>query len=320
MNKNNILAIDLGGTSAKVGIIDFQGKVLFNFIVDNQIDNILQNLFQKIMEKLKEQKISYQELECVGFSTAGFVDHQEGIVKIAGNLNWFDFNLKEEAEKIFQKKVIVLNDANAAALGEFWIGSGKKYKSVLFYTLGTGIGGAIIINGNLVEGQHGYAGEFGHGGDMQHDIDCNCGLKHCIEPTTSAVGLSKAIKLYWKKHPQDSTIKYFKNPQNVEMVDIARVYFENNNPQDLKELIIKIYKPLLNHMALMIKALDPEAILIGGGGSKMGRALLDIISCGLKPLILPIYFKDLKLETAQLGNDAGIIGAAYFAKKIIEGE
>ncbi|WP_338973119.1 ROK family protein [Spiroplasma endosymbiont of Panorpa germanica] len=311
--QSNILSIDLGGTSAKVGVVNQKGEVLLNFIVENDMNNILDNLYQKIIKTLKEDKFKYEDLELIGFSTAGFIDHGEGIVRIAGNLNWFDFDLKTEAEKIFKKKVLVLNDANAAALGEFWIGSGKKYNSVIFYTLGTGIGGSIIINGQLIQGQHGYAGEFGHGGDMQHEIDCNCGLKHCLEPTTSAVGLSKAIKKFWKENPDHSTIKYFKNLDEVEMKDIAKVYQENKFPQDLKNLIITIYKPLLNHMAIMTKALDPEAILIGGGGSKMGDPLVDIIKSGLKPLLLPVYSADLKIQTAQLGNDAGIIGASYYA-------
>ncbi|AXK51187.1 ROK family protein [Spiroplasma alleghenense] len=311
--KNKILSIDLGGTSAKVGIVDQNGKVDINFIVENDMKNILPNLLEKIKEKLKESNFQYEEIDLIGFSTAGFIDHEQGIVRIAGNLNWFDFNLKDQAEKLFKKPVVVLNDANAAALGEFWVGSGEKYKSVVFYTLGTGIGGAIIINGQLIQGQHGYAGEFGHGGDMQHEIDCNCGLKHCLEPTTSAVGLSKAIKKFWLKNPNHSTLSYFPNPQEVEMVDIANVYKKNNFPQDLKDLIITMYKPLLNHMALMTKALDPEAILIGGGGSKMGDPLIDIIRTGLKPLLLPVYAADLKIQTAELGNDAGIIGAAYYA-------
>jgi len=314
-----ILGIDLGGTSAKVGIVNQFGELEAKTEFKNDTKNLLPALVTKTLDWVKKSGYDFHtDIERIGFDAPGFIDHEHGIVHISGNLNWQNFPLREELSKLFENKpVSVLNDANAAALGEYWTGAASKYNSEIFYTLGTGVGGAIVLDGRLVSGEHGFAGEFGHGGHMQQITPCTCGLKECLEPVSSALGLAKQVQHFIERNPESEVAKYFKNAgvatAKLEMKDIAEVYAANNKPLAIKELLIQIYRPLLTHMAIMTNAIDPKAIIIGGGGSKMGENLTEILKEGLDPILLDIFKKDVVIETAQLGNDAGIIGAAYYA-------
>lgn len=313
-----VLGIDLGGTSAKFGVINQYGEIEQKGVVKNDMNNLLPNLVNQVMASLKEWGYDYKtDIERVGFDSPGFIDHKNGIIKIAGNLNWFDFNLKAELEKLFvDKPVYVLNDANAAALGEFWTGAASKYNSEIFYILGTGVGGAIVLDGKLVTGEHGFAGEFGHGGHMQEVFSCNCGIKECLEPTTSAIGVARSMKKIFDENPEHPVKKLLETNgvviENLEMKDIATVY-KKTKDSGLKELLLEIYKPLLTHMSLMIYALDTKAVVLGGGGSKMGQDLVDIVWEGLDNIVVDMYKKDVVISIAELGNDAGIVGAAYYA-------
>ncbi|ATG97405.1 ROK family protein [Mesoplasma lactucae] len=313
-----VLGIDLGGTSAKVGVVNQYGEIEHKTEIKNDKDNLLPNLVDKILEELDKWGYDYKtDIERIGFDAPGFIDHKDGIVKIAGNLNWFDFDLKSELEELFHgKPVYVLNDANAAALGEFWTGAASKYNSEIFYTLGTGVGGAIVLDGKLVTGEHGFAGEFGHGGHMQKVFDCNCGLTECLEPVSSAIGMAKVMRKLFNDDPKHPVRKLFEDNgveiDKLEMRDISEVYDATKDPQ-LKALMLEIYRPLLTHMSLMIYALDVKAIILGGGGSKMGQNLIDIIWEGLSDIVVDMYKKDVVISIAELGNDAGIVGAAYYA-------
>jgi len=316
-----ILGIDLGGTSAKVGIVNQFGEIEVKTEIKNNPnpDLLLEHLGNEIFSWIQKNGYNFNvDIERIGFDAPGFIDHSRGIVHLSGNLKWQNFDLKSTLQKIFKNKpVSILNDANAAALGEFWTGAAKKYNSEIFYTLGTGIGGAIVLDGKLIAGERGFAGEFGHGGHMQKEYPCSCGLKECLEPVSSAIGLAREVSKHVQNNPKSEVTKYFKKagikPEKITMKNIAEVYQLNDKPIVLKNLILEIYRPLLTHMSLMVNAFDPKAIIIGGGGSNMGQNLIDIIREGLNDILLDIFKDFVQIEIAKLGNDAGIVGAAYYA-------
>lgn len=284
----NILAIDLGGTSAKIGLIKNEKVVKTWQILTNTAD-VWGNIKMHLID------LDLDEVDAIGLSTPGFIDHKNGIIKLAGNLNWKDYDVKKDFVKYFNKPVYVLNDANAAALGEFWQGAGKAFDSIVMYTIGTGIGGGLIINGKLVYGKDGYAGELGHGGNFQSKWACTCGLKHCVEPVSSATGITKSLK----EGGYNITVK-----EAGELID--------SDPK-----VRKIFKdsltPLGMHISTMQCALNPDAIIIGGGPSNIGEPLRKIIQEVVDENQLDFITKSTKIVLATTKNDAGMLGAAYWA-------
>ncbi|KEZ20659.1 ROK family protein [Mycoplasma capricolum] len=310
-----ILGIDLGGTSAKVGIISQNGDLEHSFSITNPKTKIIKNLYFEIQKTLKTLNIDEKNIMLVGITAPGFVDHDKGIVIMAPNIEngWFNYDLKSEAEFLFKKPVYVINDVNAAALGEHKKGSGLVYKSGLFYWLGTGIGGAIISDGKLISGSHGFAGEFGHGGSNQYNLKCNCGLNNCIEKVCSATTIPNSLlKILNNKYPEFYQ-KHFSNIKNLDMKLLFEIYNNLNKPIELKNSLLEVYNELFNHMSLLIHALDPDVVIIGGGGSLAGNNLLELFEFGVRNKLTNSYKDIVDFKLALLKNDAGMIGAAFYA-------
>lgn len=283
-----ILAIDLGGTSAKIGLFD-NDKIVKTWQILTKVDDIWGNIRTHLVG------LDLNEVDAIGLSTPGFIDHKNGIVKLAGNLKWKDYDVKKDFIKYFNKPVYVLNDANAAALGEYWQGAGKEYDSIVLYTIGTGVGGGIIMNGQLVYGKDGYAGELGHGGNFQNKWACTCGLKHCIEPVSSATGITKMLK----EAGFNITVK-----EAGEMIE--------TNPR-VRAVFKEALTPLGLHISTMQCALNPDAIIIGGGPSNIGEPLRKIIQEIVDENQLDFIAKSTKIVLATTKNDAGMLGAACWA-------
>ncbi len=286
-----ILAIDLGGTTAKVALM-VNDEITKRWVIPTDVNNIFENIKNNL------EGLDLDTVDRIGLSMPGFINHRTGVVKLSGNLKLNDFDAKEEFKKIFGKEVFVLNDANAAAMGEYWKGAGKDYSSIVFYTIGTGIGGGLIINNKLVYGNDGYAGEFGHAGLMQNEIKCNCGLKNCVEPMSSATGIERILSKHYGKQTSIKEV-------------VSKI---TNKDPEVIELMKKALMPLTSHIAVMQTAINPDAIIIGGGPSAIGQPLLDIISENLKTMQLPFIQKSTKLLIASTKNDAGIYGATIWAK------
>ena len=284
-----VLAIDLGGSSAKIGLFNSE-ELIGRQIIPTDKDRIWEN----IKENLKFEDDSY---DFVSISMPGFID-EESYVRLSGNLGLKNYNAKKELKKIFvNKQVYVLNDANAAALGEFWHENNKKYKSMILYTLGTGIGGGIVIDNKLVVGSKGYAGELGHGGNFQTERSCTCGLSNCIEPVSSARGITWRLK----DNGYDISVQEAGELLRTGNKDIARIFNES-------------LKPLAEHINIMQLALNPDFIAIGGGPSNIGEPLIDLIKKLVRKNQLNLFSRDT-IKLAETKNDAGMIGAYYWAKQ-----
>ncbi|CAM9120558.1 ROK family protein [Mycoplasma marinum] len=286
----NILAIDLGGTSAKVALIKDE-QIIKRWNILTKVGDIFQNIKDNL------EGLDLEKVDRIGLSMPGFIDHKTGIVTLSGNLKLNDFDTKKEFKKIFGKDVYVVNDANAAALGEYWKGLDKQYSSIILYTIGTGIGGGLILDDKLISGAHGFAGEFGHAGVMQNKFECACGLKNCVEPLSSATGIEKLLTEHFK---EKTTIK-----------DVSSKIIQKD--PKVTQILRDALKPLCNHIAIMQTAVNPEAVIIGGGPSVLGQALIDIIEENLKEIQLPFILEKTKILIAKTKNDAGIYGAAIWA-------
>ena len=302
----NILTVERGGTTSKYAIVNNNGKIIKKYDpIKSQLGHDLKWLFDYI----KTIKEDYAKISiCV----PGFYNPVKKMIIVAGNLQYYNFKILEECQKYTNKKIIILNDANAAGLGEYWKLAIKnpEIKNVLLYTIGTGVGGAVILNGKLHEGSNGYAGEFGHGGNFQNDVSCTCGINNCLEPKSSAFAIIKLINHYAQSNL--STIlnqRLTQKKQALEFVDVIDLI--QNNDYTIINLIKESLKPLIEHISIMIYAFNPDVIIIGGGFSSFGIHTETLIKNELSKIVAPFLLENLEVKNAENGNDAAFLGCAY---------
>ena len=300
--------IDIGGTTIKMGLFNVDGTLLEKWEVDTRKEEngkyILDDIAKEIKDKMKEKDIHRNDVVGVGIGVPGPIS-KDGTVLKCVNLGWGVFNVEETLSNMIDLPVKSGNDANVAALGEMWKGGGKGYKNIVMVTLGTGVGGGIIINGKIVPGANGAAGEIGHIQMSEEETEtCGCGKKGCIEQYASATGIvNYAIKLM----NEVDTPSVLRNAENISAKDI----FDNAKEGDLLSIeIVEFFaKQLGKALSYITCVCDPEVIVIGGGVSKAG----DIITKTVKKYYKQSAFhasRDTKFSLAQLGNDAGIFGGA----------
>lgn len=284
-----ILAIDLGGTSAKIGLYNNE-KLEKTWIVLTNTSDVWGNIKNNLHD------LNLDEVDAIGLSVPGFIDHKNMIVKLSGNLGWKDYDVKKDFIKYFNKPVYVLNDANAAALGELWQGAGKGKSSIILYTIGTGVGGGIVVDGRLVYGKDGFAAELGHGGNFQNQWACSCGLKNCLEPVSSATGITRRLE---------------ENGFHITVKEAGQKLA--NGDKDILRIFRESLTPLAQHISIMQCALNPDAIIIGGGPSNIGEPLRKVIQDLVDENQLDFISKSSKIVLATTKNEAGMLGAAYWA-------
>jgi glucokinase len=291
----SICCYDIGGTSIKYGIVNTEGIILKKGNFPTPGENCKKTVPQKLVENTNELSKEF-EIESIGVSTAGYVDNASGVITF--NLNLPDYSgcrLAELVKKGTGIKTHVENDANAAALGEMWLGAGRKYKSFACITVGTGIGGAVVLNRKLYVGSHGYAGEMG---DIRvASIGKGLGVQAAIDNCASTRGLLENFeKISGKKI------------NGIELMELVK----NNGPN-----AIKAYNKFLNNLVTgiinVVSILDTEAVIIGGGISAQGDFFFNKLNRVFKNNALPVY-SIVKIVKAELENDAGLLGACYIAK------
>ena len=236
---------------------------------------------------------------------------EDGTVLGCVNLGWPVFNVSTELEKILGLPVKVANDANIAALGEMFKGGGKGYKNMIMVTLGTGVGGGVIINGKFLAGNNGAGGEIGHISVNPHEkISCNCGKKGCLEQYASATGIVKLAKDALEKENCESKLRDIKEITAKDIFDFAK-----ENEQLSLEVVDKFASILGRALANISCICDPEVFVIGGGVSKAGDILIDKVKQYYRENAFHATV-DTKFKVAKLGNDAGIFGGAKLALEI----
>lgn len=299
--------VDLGGTTVKMGLFHDNGELVEKWEIVTRKENsgecILPDIAASIKGKMEQHKITGEDIRGVGMGIPAPVT-ADGVVQATANLGWGYKEVKRELEEFVGLPVNVGNDANVAALGEMWKGGGAGHKNLIMVTLGTGVGGGIITNGHVVVGGHGAGGEIGHiCVNYEETEHCGCGNRGCLEQYASATGITRPAK----KRPELNDDETVIRGQDVN----AKTVFDAVKEHDKVAIeIAEEFGRYLGHgMANLAAAVDPDVIVIGGGVSKAGEVLLGYVE---GPFMDRALFanKDCGFALAQLGNDAGIYGAA----------
>lgn len=304
----NFLGVDIGGTAVKIGLVNDNGDVVYqnsyNVNFDNYKTPIIQTVKKSIALFLQKNNVNIKDLSGIGVSATGQIDVNTGtVIGSGGNIkNWNNTNIKKQLEDKFKLKTTVINDANAVALGEFWIGNGKGYSNIIAITIGTGIGGGIIINSNLLNGSMGIAGELGHFSINCNGNRCSCGNLGCYETYGSMTALVNSIKNNQK----------LLNELNMKQNQInGKVIFDLIENEKVNLIVESWIDHIAEGLVSLTHIFNPEIILIGGGVSNQDY-FINKVRLKVLEKIMPNFGKNLKIKQAKLNNTAGLVGGVYY--------
>jgi len=314
-----ITGVDLGGTTTKIAFITMGGEIVHKWEIptdnSNEGQNITTNIAAAIDEKVAQLGETKDKLVGIGMGAPGPVDYETGIILNVVNLGWKDnYPLKDSLEAASSLPAAIENDANCAALGEMWKGAGNGAKDLVCVTLGTGVGGGVIANGNIVQGINGAAGEIGHITSIPTGgAPCNCGKTGCLETVASATGIVRLAMIELNKNESSSELSklFVKNGKITakDVFDSAR-----NGDQLAKKVLEEVSFHLGFVLANIANTLNPEKIVLGGGVSKAGNILLESVNENFAKFAFSAVRDSTDLALATLGNDAGVLGAAWLIK------
>lgn len=309
------IGIDLGGTNIKVGIVDENYQIIGKANVKTNCPRPFEEIADSICEAVKlaceDAKLTISDIDNIGIGTPGSADRASGVVLYSNNLGFRNAELGKVLKEKIGKDVFIENDANAAAYGEFLNGGGKGCKNMVVITLGTGVGGGVIIDGKIFTGFNCCGAELGHTVIEYNGEPCSCGRKGCFESYASATALIRMTKEAMQSDKSSAMWKIADN--NIENVD-GKTAFDGMRADDktAKEVVDKYISYLGSGLTNMVNIFQPEVLLIGGGICKEGENLTKPLE---KIIEQDSYCIDpnrsTKLGICKLGNDAGIIGAAY---------
>ncbi|MCL1901375.1 MAG: ROK family protein [Firmicutes bacterium] len=308
------LGIDIGGTYVKGGIIDEEGLVIDTLSTDTHADKgadfVIQNIIDNLcLPILAKSKLTVSDIEGIGVGIPGIVNSKTGTVPFNGNLQWRQVEIVKIMQNKLKTKVLITNDANAAALGEAKFGASKEYKDSILITLGTGLGSGIVADGKLFEGYDGAGAEIGHMAIVVGGKQCTCGRKGCFEAYSSASALIKATKEAMEKDKQ--SVMWKECAFSLDNVSGKTAFEYKSSDKGAREVVDNYIKYLGEGLVNLAAIFRPQVIILGGGVSKEGDNLIiplqrymdeNIFAGSLGPRVL--------IKTASLGNSAGFIGAA----------
>ena len=303
--------IDLGGTTVKIAYFDETGTMLDKWeiptVTANDGAQILPDIAAAILSYMDAHHIDKTAILGLGIGVPGPVN-AKGVVNKCINLGWGVFNIAEELTRLTGFPVKAGNDANVAALGEFWKGGGQDYDNVVFVTLGTGVGGGIVVEGNLLHGAHGSGAEIGHiCVNPEETTPCNCGNYGCVEQYCSATGIVRLAKMYLTEKAITTGLGALENLTCKDIFDAAK-----ESDEAALAILDRVYRYMGLFLANVCSTVNPEVVVIGGGVSKAGNMLVT----GVEPYFHKHVFHaagNVKFAIASLGNDAGAYGAFKLA-------
>ncbi|MGN0348392.1 MAG: ROK family glucokinase [Roseburia sp.] len=305
--KKYAFGVDIGGTTCKIGFFETDGNLLEKWEIQTDIEengkNILPNLIREVTRKLQERGIGGDEVEGVGIGVPGAIT-DGGIAQRCVNLGWEAVNVREAIEQGTGIRVKVGNDANVAALGEMWQGAAKGCRDVVMVTLGTGVGGGIIVDGRMVSGFCGAGGEIGHiTVNLEETERCNCGRCGCLEQYASATGIVRMAKRRLAQSGEQTRLRAYPTLTAKDIFDAAKA--QDEVAVQLVEDVCEILGVALSNISCVA---NPEIIVVGGGVSKAGDMLIHTLSKHYIEHAFPVC-RNTKFVLAGLGNDAGMYGS-----------
>ena len=306
--------IDLGGTTVKIAYFDETGKMLEKWEIPTDTSEngirILPDIAASVRAFLTERKIADSDILGLGIGVPGPVN-AKGVVNRCINLGWDVFNIAQKLTELTGFPVKAGNDANVAALGEIWMGTAKGCRSAVMVTLGTGVGGGVIVNGKVIDGAHGAGGEIGHITVNRHETaTCGCGKHGCLEQYSSATGVVRCMKKLLDENPDADCVLRGKDFEAKDVFDAAR----SGDALAARE-VDEMTDTLGMALASIASTTDPEMFLIGGGVARAGDVLFDPLVEHFKTYAFKSC-RETPIKAASLGNDAGIYGAV----RLIVGE
>jgi glucokinase len=311
--QNYLYGVDLGGTTIKFGLFTYEGENLDKFEIptnkENEGSNILKDIATAIENNLNHHGIVKEAVRGIGIGVPGPVTN--GIVNRCINLGWGVVNVKAELEALIGLPVYVSNDANIAGLGELWRGGGEGYKNLVFITLGTGVGGAVVVDGKVIDGFVGAGGEIGHASipNLEEGFPCNCGKKGCLETVASATGVVRVAKQLLEHSDETSSLREVNDLQAKDVFDAAKL-----NDRVATQALEVFGKNLGYICSIIAITNNPEVFVFGGGVSKAGNIITETVQKHFKNYAFYALKEETQFKLATLGNDAGIYGAAYLAR------
>jgi len=311
-----VLAIDLGGTKIIAAIISNQGRVMAReyslTLADKGPQPVINRMVSAIDRLLSLRRIDSSQLNSVSIA-AGPINFEKGLVTSPPNLpGWYDIPLRDIIKEKYRVNTFLINDASAATLGEHRFGAGKGVNNLILLTLGTGIGGGIIINGKLYSGPCGSAGEIGH---MTIDVNgprCSCGNIGCLEMLASGTAVAREAIKRIRQGERSSLTEIVEG--KIESITAEKVEVAAQGGDSLAlEVILKAANYLGAGLVNLVNIFNPEMIIVGGGMAKMGNLLLDPAKQVVRERAFQLPAQAVRIVPAQLGDDAGVLGAAVFA-------
>lgn len=310
------IGADIGGTTVKIGLFENQNRLIEKWEIptrtEEQGKNILSDIVESLGKVLKEREIEWKMIEGIGIGVPGPV-LQKSIVNKCCNLGWDIINVRECVQKLTGvSNVMVENDANVAALGELWMSEYDKYSNAVMITIGTGVGGGVIINGEIISGGSGAAGELGH---LQIAPDakekCTCGKYGHLQQYASATGIVSVAKKKMQESERTSSLRKLENFSAKDVFDEAK-----KGDEIAMETVNTAACMIARTMSFISVIIDPELYLIGGGVAQAGDFLIDAIRKQFQKIAF-FTSENVRIERAMMGNDAGMYGAV---KMVIGGE
>ncbi|KIL38856.1 glucokinase [Gordoniibacillus kamchatkensis] len=305
------VGVDIGGTSIKVGLCDEEGNLIQTYEgptdADQGPDTVLDRIAEYVKKIVEQSSYEWEQVAGIGIGIAGFMDIPEGFVKLSPNFPGFrNVPVKRTLEAKLGKTVRIDNDANVAALGEAWGGAGRGISHIVAYTLGTGVGGGIIINGKIHQGATGMAGELGHMAIVPdiEAIKCGCGQIGCLETVSSATGIVRMAKEAVERG-ETTSLGVLERIEAKDVFDAAKA-----GDEVALRIVGRAAYYLGRSMALVAVVVNPKRFVVGGGVSKAGDILFEPIRETFRKFAPEVAQEGVDIVPATLGNNAGVVGAA----------
>lgn len=322
MAKVHFVGLDVGGTTMKAGVVEDDGRPLSAVSLPTEAHRGqafgLERMCETIRQAVAAAGLTMADISAVGVATPGLMDIPAGVILDPPNLRpWKNMPVRDHVHKVFGLPTAFQNDANAAAMGEFWAGAGKDVASMALFTLGTGVGGGIVLDGKVLEGRHSHGAELGHTKiEMTRPRPCGCGRYGCLEAYASATAVVKRAHEALNETPGPSALHVLLKKHG----DLtARDVFQAAAMGD--EVAARLVEETAYYLAVgamnVMHTIDPDMVVFGGGMTAAGEAFLDRIRVHVRELAFPVPSERTEIRYAQLGTDAGFIGAAACGRQLV---